>query len=116
MSRLGASLILFTLLFVGGFASDAQAHGVHGAIGFPTAAPWAEIHGPEREALADLAGDAAATDCDINCCPGASCAAAALQASRIGIGANSTDTKFVLPANPQGKPSQPDALKRPPRA
>jgi len=115
LSRIGAGLVLFVVLFFGPLASDAQAHGTHAGLSVQTAANWEESAGSENEAGAE-AQLVLEADCGVNCCSATSCAAAVLNAPHPFIAAVAANNRYTFQGNALTKPSPQSSLKRPPKA
>lgn len=110
--RIGAFLALVAVLFLGPFAGQAQAHGLHAGLTVQMPANWAEstVSQGDAEVASVQAG------CGVNCCSATGCASAVLNAAHPGIFVLATDSGFALPGHTSTKPSPQSALKRPPRA
>ena len=110
--RIGAFFALFVVLFLGPFAGQAQAHGLHAGSTVQMPANWAEstVSQDEAEAVS------AKTGCGVNCCSVTGCAAALLNAVHPGIVVVATDGRFALSGQISTEPSPQGTSKRPPRA
>jgi hypothetical protein len=110
--RIAAHFVLVALLFLGAFAGEARAHGLHGGLTVQMPANWAEITVSQNEAEAV----SEQTGCGVNCCSATGCAAAVLNPAHPGIVVVSIDERFAFPGRAPSKPSLQITLKRPPRA
>jgi hypothetical protein len=110
--RIVAFLALVAVLFLGPFAGQAKAHGVHAGLTVQMPANWAEstVSQDAAEAVS------AQTGCGMNCCSATGCAAAVLNAAHPGIVVVAIDDRFALPDHTAPKQSPQNTLKRPPRA
>ncbi len=110
--RIGAFLVLVAVLFLGPFAGEARAHGLHAGFTMQMPADRAEsmVSQDKAEAVS------AQTGCGVKCCPTTGCAAAVLNAAHPGIVFVAMDDRFALPGHTPPKPSPQSTLKRPPRA
>ncbi|WP_309667999.1 hypothetical protein [Tabrizicola sp.] len=110
--RISALFVLIAVLFLGPFAGQAQAHGLHDGLSVQMLANWAEstVSQDEAEALSEQAG------CGVSCCSATGCAAAVLSAAHPCIVVVAIDDRFALPGHTAPKPSPQSTLKRPPRA
>ena len=109
--RIGAFLVLFVVMFVGPFAGQAQAHGLHAGLTVQVPANWAEttVTEDEAEAMSAQAG------CGVNCCSATGCAAVVLDSAHAIIVVVAIDDSFVLSGHTPPRPSPQSTLKRPPR-
>jgi len=110
--RIGAFFILVAVLFLGPFAGQAQAHGVHSGLTVQMPANWAESTVSQGE----VETVSAQTRCGVNCCSATGCAAAVLNAAHPCFVVVAIDDRFALPGHTAPKPSPQSTLKRPPRA
>ena len=110
LSRIVALFVLVAVLFLGPFAGEARAHGLHAGITAQMPENWAESTVSQGETVS------AETDCGVICCSTTGCAAAVLTAAHPDIVFDAIYDGFVFPSNTVPRPSPQSSLKRPPRA
>ena len=112
--RIAAFLVLVAVLFVGPFAGEARAHGLHAGLSVQMTANMTQgtVSQDKAEAVS------AQVLCSVKCCSATGCvvAAAVLTDTHPCIVVVATDDSFALPAHTAPKPSPQGTLKRPPRA
>lgn len=108
--RIVALFVLAAVLFLGPFAGEARAHGLHPGMTVQIPANWAESTVSQDEAVS------AQTALGVNCCSTTGCAVAVLTAAHPDIVFVAIDDGFASPGHTVSKPSPQSALKRPPRA
>lgn len=109
--QISALFVLVAVLFLGPFAGEARAHGLHAGLTLQMPANWAEstVSQDEAEAVS------AQTGCGVNCCSATGCAAGLLNAAHPAIAEVAVYNRFALPGHTPPKPSPQGTLKRPPR-